>query len=501
MADQSNKYYVSPKGNDDNPGLSEKTAWKTIEKVNQNQFQQGDAILFESGGIWNGNLRPLGSGKKGNPISISSYGEGSMPILNIGETAGAGITLVSQSWWEIRGIEITSGAPPQLEIKREGISIKAEEGGEVRGITIKDCNIHDIWGQVGGTASSRMIDIGHVDRKKLDAVNDILVEYNTIKRCDKVGIVVAGRNNIIVRHNYLENLGGDGIIVGGAFQGIIEYNIADQTCLRSGDPDLPGSGSDGWWPHTAAIWIIWCEKTVMQFNEVYNTGRQLRNGDGFAYDFDFECKNCILQYNYSENGHGLVLFMNRTYGNIARYNISHNDQTHLIQIHGNTEDGNLIHNNIFYVDHSTVDIDLHMGMEEMEDEVKAKLGATFKNNIFYATGQGRFRTVYSLGEAWDRKFLTEKLPPHLNGPIFLRNCYFGPWLNELPVDPEKLVADPMFISPGSGGMGLSSLKGFMLKAGSPCIDAGVLIEMDNNRDFFGNPVSDGIMNIGVHEKN
>jgi hypothetical protein len=36
MTDQSKKYYISPKGNNDNLGLSEKTAGKTIEKVNQN---------------------------------------------------------------------------------------------------------------------------------------------------------------------------------------------------------------------------------------------------------------------------------------------------------------------------------------------------------------------------------------------------------------------------------------------------------------------------------
>jgi hypothetical protein len=260
----SNIYYISPNGDDSNSGLSKEYAWKTIEKVNKTQFQAGDSILFESGGTWYENLRPLGSGEKDNPIIISNYGtkseSGLLPIINIGKSAGAGITLMNQSWWVIQQVEITSGAPPQLNTKREAISIKAEGDGKIQGIIIRECVIHDIWGQVGGEASSRMIDIGHIDRKKLDSVNKVLVEYNTIKRCDKVGIVVAGRKNIIVRHNYLENLGGDGIIIGGAYRGLVEYNIADRTCLRSGDPDLPGPDSQSWWPHTAAIWIIWCEE-------------------------------------------------------------------------------------------------------------------------------------------------------------------------------------------------------------------------------------------------
>lgn len=103
-----------------------------------------------------------------------------------------------------------------------------------------------------------------------------------------------------------------------------------RTCMRSGYLDL--KGGESWWPHTAAIWIQDAEETIMQYNAVYDTGRQPGNGDGFAYDFDFYCKRCIAQYNYSQNNHGFLLLMNRTFENIARYNISENDQTHLVQM-------------------------------------------------------------------------------------------------------------------------------------------------------------------------
>ncbi len=480
MTSQSLTYYISPNGKDNNTGILQNSAWNSIEKVNQTQFQPGDRILFASNGIWYGNLNPQGSGKQGNHIRISSYGEGAMPIINIGEKSGAGIKLINQSWWEVCGIEIMSRYPPQVGVKREGISVKIESGGKCQGIIIRDCYIHDIWGQCGGDANSRMIDISPENLLKnptlVNNLNDVIVENNIIKRCDKVGILVAGKSNIIVRRNFLENLGGDGIIVGGANRGLVEQNIANRTCLRSGDPDIPHSKD--WWPHTAAIWLIWCEETIMQFNEVYNTGRQILNGDGFAYDFDFECKKCILQYNYSANNHGLVLFMNRTYENITRFNISQNDQTHLIQIHGNIQDGNIIHNNIFYVDHSTIDIDYHMGLKEKSEEDKVKLGAIFKNNIFYATGQGRFQTVYSHGEAWERTFLTEQPSSQPNTPTFQHNCYFGPWLNEIPDDPEKMVVDPKLVEAGSGKIGLATLSGYKLKSDSPCLDAGAFLDKD-----------------------
>jgi len=314
---------------------------------------------------------------------------------------------------------------------------------------------------------------------------------------DKIGIAINGRNNIVVRGNRMENLGGDGIIVYGARQGLIEYNIADRTCLRSGDPDLD-MGDEDWWPHTAAIWIAGCTETIMQFNEVYNTGRQAGNGDGFAYDFDFGCRKCTLQYNYSANGHGLLLIMNRTYENVARYNISQNDQTHLIQIHGNTEDGNSIHNNVFYVDHSTVDIDYYCGMEQEKD--KSKLGATFSNNIFYAGAQGRFRSVYTHGSATERQFIdTLSFSFAEGGPLFRNNCFFGLWLNELPEDKSPLLADPLFMGSGTGGAGLSTLQGYQLQQGSPCINAGSSVDVKSERDFFGNPIEDVDVDIGVFE--
>ncbi len=507
---QSKAYYISPVGDDDNTGLTKRTAWKTLERINCETFQPGDAILLESGGTWNGRLRPLGSGEYGNRITISSYGKGNKPVINIGETAGAGITLVGQSWWEIKGIEITSGTRPQLGVRREGISVKAEKEDSVAGITIRNCYIHDIWGQIGGAASSTMIEINR-------AAEDVLVENNSIKRCDKVGIRVTGRNNVVVRGNYLENLGGDAIIVHGTHRGLIEHNVVDQACLRTGDPNLDTGDSNrySWWPHTAAIWISHARETIMQFNEVYNTGRQLGNGDGQAYDFDFGCENNILQYNYSRNNAGLLLIMDNTHGNIARYNISENDikfrPTQLVTMFCDTAEQNLIHNNIFYVDHGTSDITYYYGDEYgpgkgKGKKDKGKLGAHFRNNIFYATSQGRFRTVYAFGDSLNSAEFRRledfhQLPSSKSKTNFYNNLYFGPWMNGLPDDPQKILADPMFVSPGSGRYGLSSLDGYKLKPGSPCFNRAVPIETESNRcDFYGNQIIGGPTDIGVYEE-
>lgn len=497
-------YFLSPNGDDSNSGLSIYTPWQTLEKVNQFTFQPGDKILMKSGETWIGQMHPRGEGEAGNPIVISSYGGDKKPIIDIDDAEGAAIRLVNQSWWEIRNIEITSGARPELGIGRQGIVALYEgTGATAKHIIIEDCFIHDVWGQMGGNSeysgyNSAAIYVGRVLggwQTRDGYYDDVLIQNNRIERVDKCGIVVfGGRNNVLVRNNYLENLGGDAIFVNGPDKGLIEYNIAKRSCMRSGDLDL--EGGENFWPHTAAIWIQNTEGTIMQYNEVYDTGRQPKNGDGFAYDFDFDANNCVLQYNYSRNNHGFLLIMNNTFGNITRYNISENDQTHLIQMQGSIEDQNLIHNNVFYVDYSTIDLDFYIRQPD-----RNKIGAYFRNNIFYAHGQGRFRTVYTSGDVIGREFDdTYKVPPSVAAQIYRCNCFFGTWINGIPDDPERLLEDPMLVAPGTGGVGLSTLEGYKLKPNSPCINRGMLIAFNTDRDFFGNPIEDGSLDLGVYEQ-
>ena len=505
-------YFISTQGNDSATGLSQSDAWKSIEKVNSVTFQPGDKVLFKKGETWYGQLKMKGSGTAEKPILLSSYGNGTArPVINIGEAEGAGILLHDVSFWEVDGMEVTSGAAPKPGIGRQGIVAKASGVGvDMEHIVVRNCYVHDIWGQMGGNSeysgynSCAILVHMQFNRNmavdpsaKRSTINDILIENNRIERFDKCGIICRGaRNNVVVRKNYIANTGGDGIFVNGPYRGLIEFNEVHESCVRSGHPDLPES--KGWWPHTAAIWIQNTEETIMQFNEVYDTGRELLNGDGFAYDFDFNCKRCIAQYNYSRNNHGLMLLMYNIFENVTRYNISENDKTHLVQVQGPLSDRNILYNNVFYLDRNTGDFDFFCGNDN--DILPENLGAVFHNNIFYATGQGRFRTVYSHGATETRIYEEEvkaKLP---SGALFKHNCYFGPWKNGLPDDPEALVADPQFVAPGTGGIGLNTLLGYQLKDGSPCINAGMFIPNQGGRDFFGNVVNDGKPDMGAFEK-
>jgi len=48
-------YYVSPAGDDSDPGTSPTEAWRTIDKANTEVFGAGDRLLFEGGSTFSGN--------------------------------------------------------------------------------------------------------------------------------------------------------------------------------------------------------------------------------------------------------------------------------------------------------------------------------------------------------------------------------------------------------------------------------------------------------------
>lgn len=80
-------YYVSSDGNDTLAGSSPATAWKTIDRVNNgiNTMQPGDAVLFNKGDEFRGEIIISRSGTATANLKFDSYGTGAVPILNAAE--------------------------------------------------------------------------------------------------------------------------------------------------------------------------------------------------------------------------------------------------------------------------------------------------------------------------------------------------------------------------------------------------------------------------------
>ncbi|MCK4829026.1 right-handed parallel beta-helix repeat-containing protein, partial [bacterium] len=84
ISEINNAYYVdATNGNDDNNGLSDVTAWKTITKVNLVNFASGDIIKFKRGEIWTDATLTLDGTSRGrSDITVEDYGTGDKPRID-----------------------------------------------------------------------------------------------------------------------------------------------------------------------------------------------------------------------------------------------------------------------------------------------------------------------------------------------------------------------------------------------------------------------------------
>ncbi len=103
-------YYVSNNGDDNNSGLSKKSPWKSLEKVNNYNFKPGDIICFKKGDAWRGQLIPQSGSIKLN-IKYTGYGTGKNKPVILGS-----IDKSNESSWEQISMNIWETAAGELDI-------------------------------------------------------------------------------------------------------------------------------------------------------------------------------------------------------------------------------------------------------------------------------------------------------------------------------------------------------------------------------------------------
>ncbi|NNM84364.1 MAG: hypothetical protein HKL96_01200 [Phycisphaerales bacterium] len=492
-------YYVNANtGQDANAGTSRKAPWRTLARVNRQIFKPGDRVLFRAGDIWHGQLNFRGQGATGMPIRVDSYGPGALPEIDMGRSTGAAVSVINEGYWEIRHLCMTSTATAKsAKGPRVGVLVNSTCRRILNHIVIAHCVIRHIRGGLSHYDSGGIfvgLD-GWISRNaRFSTYHDVKISHNTIIDADRCGIVVWTPSNsnyfdkmaksqhlsgpllpsrdVVVSHNELSNIGGDAILVLGSVGAVVAYNDVHGSCLRT---KFGQRGNR----YSAAVWLHSCSRSVMQFNKVFDSRPQPGNSDAEAFDFDFDCRHCILQYNFSQgNWGGLLLIMGTARDNIVRYNISVNDvpprysptlsaatrkalpqSEHLLYFQCQPQNNNLVYNNDFYVSRGIGVI---------------KTGALyFKNNIFYAAKKGMFR---------------------INGAVaagqFVRNDCFGPWQGSPPSAKANLHVNPGFVS--------LTGQNFRLRPDSPLINRGLAVPDNGGRDYFGRHLKHGT-SIGASE--
>lgn len=494
----------STTGNDTNDGTSPETAWRSLDRLNMETFEPGDAICFSANGSWSGQFSPQGSGTSEAPISVYQYGEGSRPLIAAGPGDLQALLLFNVEYWEINDLELTNdqGGPGDFR----GISVRGKDVGELNHIYIRNTYVHDVTGHVywiGGDAADSdppwiTFKTGWDASKRTGGIvfeiesengtktwfNDVLIEDNVLQDTSFGGIIfkqfdgvygwgVRGsendpnftpHTNIVVRGNYLSQTntpyGCNTIYVTGAQHVLIEENVTKDA-------------------GTSAIEAYNAHDVVIQYNETYGTVKKAGGADSNGIDADRATTDTIIQYNYvHDNGDGILLAQFGFGDSIVRYNLIINNSRWGINLHSNDSATNLTYNNLFFIDGlNSGDLTGSSGSDSYLNDGSYILS----NNIFSSTRASLVATG--------------------DGVTYTNNLFDG----VTPTGEGAVNADPLFVDSSSwpdgdeSGPALDGLEGFQLQEGSPARAAGVEIPNNGGFDFWGNPLFLGSPNIGPHE--
>ena len=466
-------YYVDDvNGNDKASGTTEQAAWKTLDKVNATTFLPGNKICFKAGGKWTGMLHPLGSGSSGAPIILDQYGVGDKPLIE-GNGAEAAIKLDSQEYWTIRNFEVTNRAA-QRGI-RQGIFINGKTDGITHGITIEDCEVHDVTGEnrrsldtyksmywnsgIYVSMPGRSNPSVHYDGVliKGNYVHDVLTSGIRINQREDF-IVDQYHTNVVIEGNTISRTGSDGMIVANCVSPLIQYNL----CYDAG---ALGNSSDT--KIIAGLWTCGTDDALFQYNEVART--VLFESDGTAFDTDWGTGGVTtFQYNYTHGNQGGFWLdcagINKDPNHIKtvlRYNVSVDDERYIIRAGDMPTE---LYNNTFY---------------KSQGKLDACFGNAGKNHKFY-----------------NNIFYFESSPDWASS-VYENNLYYPCDAN--PADMYAVSANPQLVSPGPAQDGMAFADHFKIQSTSPAIGKGVYIPDNGGKDFWGNELNKGSYDIGAHQ--
>jgi Right handed beta helix region len=481
-------YYISPGGQDTNPGSRSKP-WQSLQPLGNHLWLPGDSVLLQGGARFPGSilLTRLARGAKNRPIVICSYGQGRALIDAQDSTA----IVVQQGQFIYLENLILLGSGRKSGNTGRGIWLQGAShiwlqqidasGFQKAGVELTDCRfvtLMGIFGHDNGYAGIS-VDGSHFPHYSNDRIY--------IKDCQAV--------NNPGDPTELHNHSGNGIVVGLATHVVVEY------CVATGNGwDMPRKGNG-----PVGIWAWQCDSVLIQHCISYRNRTAPGAMDGGGFDLDGGATHCIVQYNLSyENegyGFGIFQFSGATpwHHNTFRYNISFND--------GNTapngasvlwwngsKDPSQFHDCYFYNNLLYNQNGYALGLIQ---DARDNLGFFFLNNIFVAKDElmtgGNIREEVFYGNDWWS----------LAGGFLLNGFHsFGDWVAR--TGKEKRNGDilghnrdPALRNPGEPTLTnpyqLYTLVGFKLKADSPLRNTGLdlrrLLSLHGRLlDFFGQRV-------------
>ena len=326
LTGQGKNYYVSKSGDDSRDGLSMQTAWRSLDKISNFDFNPGDSLMLEGSVEFKGtiNLTSDDNGSPGKPVVVTSYGNKKATIA-----AGDGEGLQANNTSFIRVVSLKFEGSGVASNKGNGIHFLANDSlNSPSDIEVIDCDVRGF--KTFGIA------FGANDNISYKGYRNVRVIHCNVSENGQAGISSYGSylgfqhaHFYISNCKVFENRGipsrteshtGNGIVMAMIDDLLIEHceayrNGADNRCTAGGP---------------VGIWVWMCKNAVIQYCVSHDNFAGLTK-DGGGFDIDGGASNCTLQYNYSYNNEGAGYLL-AEYGavfpytnNIVRFNISFND--------------------------------------------------------------------------------------------------------------------------------------------------------------------------------
>ena len=444
-------YYVSTTGSDTSSG-TQAAPWKTIQKA-ANTMVAGETAIVQAGDYSSERVSVTKSGSSGAPITYQASGI----VIMKGFKIIANYVTVKD--FEIANTDYVRWQPSI----GSGVYIKGNN------VVIDSNYIHD-------SSLNGITLYGSPDTNSTTITHDCIMRNNKVYRNEMVGIEVHGRNNLIEGNEVWNTLQCHPALVAVEGPGCPGYSAVgslDADGMRffgAGDifrnnyiHDIKYDGSLVVNAHIDC-WQTWAGT----YNEV---------ASNIIFEQNF-CDNLQSQAS-NENGHGFMLA-----GGANNIYIKNN----IIRAYGGINTGGTGNANYLYIYNNlwinnlafTQFYPMAVGLENVPN-------AVVKNNIFY---NQPYHTIYSSGTVTSQD-IDYNLAYNSDGstPDCFRVVSFS-CKSPAPVH-DLWKVDPKFVNPNAGD--------YHLSAGSPAIDAGVVISSVTN-DYAGSSRPQGAgYDIGAFE--
>jgi hypothetical protein len=522
-----NYYFNAKTGNDANAGTSSKEAFQSLEQLKSLQLKHGDSIFLASGVEFKEPLELIEVfGSQSLPIVVSSYPKNSTEKAFIKTKGHLNAVLIeNSSFIEIHNLDLSAQSDVENEVQdgemRCGVLVQATKPGDYQHIYLSHLDIHDIFYEDGGftrpkgevkTANGTQAygwGIRFINNTEGAELSDLKVEHSRVKNVSHTGIKLTSRlkggvhgiKNFQVNDNQVFQTGGPGIQMSGVFNGHIFNNTVDQS----------GSTNDSRkWGRGSGLWTWGSSDILIEHNRFTNANGP---GDSAGAHIDFNCKNVVLQYNFSaNNAGGFCEILGNNYNCAYRYNISVNDGHRVKGENGAFQEGKIFwlsgyagnnspqkgpFNSYFYNNTIYVGKDI---IPKIAIHRKAK-GVLIANNIFHFENSAEIvkGDQYNPESAGDWQ---------VEDVVFKNNLF----LNESTWPKELLIQDE---APTFGNANFSNLNGLSLAdylpqnqylikdkgipiSKIPMDSIGLIYGLELEKDILGNTIQ-GMPDLGAIE--